>query len=119
MSQTKLVAPHMSALATISALMTDGLLSSQTKLQHLIGAAKSIPMMKLQPNHVAEVVAGIDQQIAGIQNGTFQYGKAAVEHLTTVRNQLVTSNKLAQNGHAGAAETSMDAHIGTTGAAAS
>ena len=98
--QTKLVAPHMSALSVIAALMSDSVLSSQTKLQHLIGAAKTIPGMKLQPEHVVEVTKGLDRQIDEIRDTNFQFGKAAIEHLTTASEQLVANNKVARNGHA-------------------
>lgn len=105
MSHTNtLLSSHMAIIASLTSFD----LNKPTELQHFIGATKAIPLMKLDATDAAGFVSALNQRIDHIDAGTARYGKAALEHIRSARDQFMRNNAMARNG---------GAHVGSSAGA--
>lgn len=94
MSHKTLLSSHMAAIASLASFD----LNKPTELQHFIGGTKSIQFMKLEPAAAGEFIPAIDVLVGQIETGTARYGKAALEHLTSARDEFKRNNAMTRNG---------------------
>lgn len=105
---------HMAAFAAIAEFVGPGL-TTKVQLDRAIGAASTIPFMKLKPEYVTEVAMAGAKLIETMHNNKTHdpaLVSQLIEHVVDAGNQLVANNHQKQNGTGDVAGVQQKPNVG-------